>query len=103
MSGAARPGNDLLQTRQLLPAEKAAITTRLLQAIQAKIIGSALEQCGAQPQPQCRAYPRPVAEIGRESGRERACKYVSSSVVAVSLNKKAKKRPQKQRLTKKNN
>src|SRR3546814_20150366 len=33
-------------------------------------------------------------QIGRASGRERVCQYVSISVVAVSLKKKKKKRTQ---------
>src|SRR3546814_19191694 len=35
-----------------------------------------------------RLRPRPLAEIGRASRRDRVCQYVYISVVAVSLNKK---------------
>src|SRR3546814_14214004 len=42
--------------------------------------------CGRSRKNQC--APKPVQQIGRASGRERVCQYVSLSVVAEALKKK---------------
>src|SRR3546814_12880999 len=73
------------------PASAAAPVARMFLALLGLPLiagGFVLLHGGVVEQPRTKAFPAVGQQIGRASGRERVCKYVSISVVAALLKKK---------------